>query len=71
MGSRPIDHECEWGVVFLDVVGNNDDQRWVATCRVCGQTRRGDDAPSELGITAWRGERPGADGGTGDGSDTP
>jgi hypothetical protein len=54
----PIDHEHVWGVVFLDMVGNNDDQSWVATCRDCGETKRGNDAPRELGITAWTGTAP-------------
>jgi hypothetical protein len=46
------------GVVFLDTVGNNEDQSWVAACRDCGETMSGNDAPRELGVTAWTGETP-------------
>ena len=56
MNGGPTGHEHTWSVVFLDMVGNNNDQSWIATCPECGLTERGDEAPRELGVEQWTGE---------------
>jgi hypothetical protein len=52
------EHKHIYSVVLGGNMGDNDDQSWVATCRECGHTERGDDAPNEIGIFSWSGEPP-------------